>query len=66
MIRLTRLNGEPFVVNAELIKFVEERPDTFITLTDDERFVVRESAEEVTRRAIEHARTIRMVSVISP
>ena len=52
MIRLTHLGGEPFLLNAELIKFVEERPDTFITLTDDERVVVRESMEEVLRLAV--------------
>ena len=33
MIQLTRLDGEPFVLNAELIRYVERRPDTFVTLT---------------------------------
>ena len=33
MIKLTRLNGEVFVLNAELIRSVESRPDTYITLT---------------------------------
>jgi flagellar protein FlbD len=54
MIRLTRLGGEPFLLNAELIKFVESRPDTFITLADGERVIVAESLEEVLRRAIEY------------
>ncbi|MBN1853560.1 MAG: flagellar FlbD family protein [Pirellulales bacterium] len=54
MIRLTRLGGEPFLLNAELIKYVEERPDTFITLTDGERIVVQESMGEVLRLAIEY------------
>ena len=57
MIRLTHLGGEPFLLNAELIKFVEERPDTFITLTDDERVVVQESMEEVLRLAVEYQQT---------
>lgn len=61
MIRVTRLNGEEFIVNAELIRFIESRPDTFITLTTEDRFVVRESGEEVVRRAIEYARSIRLV-----
>ena len=43
MIKLTRLNGEEFVVNAELIRFVESRPDTYVTLTSNERLIVRES-----------------------
>jgi uncharacterized protein YlzI (FlbEa/FlbD family) len=37
MIKLTRLNGEEFVINAELIQCVESRPDTFITLTSADR-----------------------------
>jgi flagellar protein FlbD len=52
MIRLTRLGGEPFVLNAELICYVEARPDTFITLTTGERLVVEEPMDEVLRRAV--------------
>ena len=52
MIRLTRLDGEPFILNAELIRYVEARPDTFVTLTDGERLVVTESMDEVLRRAV--------------
>jgi flagellar protein FlbD len=52
MIRLTRLGGEPFILNAELICYVEARPDTFITLTTGERLVVEESMNEVLRRAV--------------
>lgn len=57
MIRLTRLGGEPFLLNAELIKFVESRPDTYVTLTDGERVIVAESLEEVLRRAMEYQQT---------
>lgn len=52
MIRLTRLSGEPFVLNADLICYVDERPDTYVTLTTGERIVVRESMDEVLRRAV--------------
>ena len=52
MIRLTRLDGEPFILNADLIRYVEARPDTFITLTSGERLVVSESMDEVLRRAV--------------
>ncbi len=61
MIRLTRLAGEPFILNAELIRCVEKRPDTFITLTSGERLVVRESMDEVMRRAIEYQRTKHLI-----
>ncbi len=59
MIKLTKLNGEEFIVNAEMIRFVEQRPDTFITLTSSDRVIVRESAEEVVRRSIAYSRAIR-------
>ena len=59
MIQLTHLTGEPFLLNAELIKYVEERPDTFITLTGDDRVVVQESMKEVLLRAIEYHQTKR-------
>lgn len=54
MIKLTRLGGEAFVLNAELIKYVESRPDTYITLTTGDRFVVCETPDDVVRRAIEY------------
>jgi flagellar protein FlbD len=52
MIRLTRLGGEALLVNAELIQYVEARPDTFITLTCGERLVVAEPMDEVLRRVM--------------
>ena len=61
MIKLTRLSGEEFVVNADLIRFVESRPDTFVTLTTNDRFIVRESLDEVVRKSVEHSRTIRLI-----
>ncbi len=60
MIQLTRLNGRPFVLNAELIKCIEQTPDTMIHLLNGEQFVVRESMAEVVRRAIEYGRTLRV------
>ena len=54
MIKLTRLDGEPFVLNADLIRYVERRPDTFITLTSGERIVVAESMDAVVERAVEY------------
>jgi flagellar protein FlbD len=60
MIKLTRLSGEAFILNADLIRFIESRPDTYITLTTDDRFIVREGAEEVVRLAIDYARQVRL------
>ncbi|MDA0831916.1 MAG: flagellar FlbD family protein [Planctomycetota bacterium] len=61
MIKLTRLNGEEFVVNASLIQYVESRPDTFVTLTSNERLIVRESVAEVVKRAMSYARFVRLI-----
>ena len=54
MIHLTRLNNTPLVVNADLIKFIENSPDTVITLITGEKVVVRESAEQVLERVREY------------
>ena len=59
MISVTRLNGKQFVMNAELIRMIESTPDTVITLLSGDRIVVREPMDEVVRRAIDYARTVR-------
>ena len=59
MIKLTRLSGDEFVLNAELIRFVECRPDTYVTLNGGERIIVKESMEEVVKRAIAYTRAVR-------
>lgn len=59
MITLTRLNGGKFVVNAELVRTVEELPDTTITLINGDHMIVRESMEEVVDRAVDYGRRLR-------
>ncbi|MHC4711943.1 MAG: flagellar FlbD family protein [Planctomycetota bacterium] len=59
MIRVTRISGEEFVLNAELIQYVEARPDTIITLVGKERVIVKESLDEIIRRVIEYGRALR-------
>lgn len=54
MIKLTRLDGKPFVLNADLIRYVEERPDTFVTLTSGERILVSESMDQVVELAVRY------------
>lgn len=58
MIQLTRLNNQTFVVNSDLIKFVERSPDTVITLLSGEKIVVRDSVEQVLERIVEFRRSI--------
>ena len=59
MIRLTRLNGQQFVMNAEKIRTVESTPDTVVCCETGEKLMVKETLDEVMRRAIDYARVIR-------
>ncbi|MCS7174166.1 flagellar FlbD family protein [Pseudothermotoga sp.] len=56
MIWLTRLKGQRFVLNAEMIEMVEALPDTTITLFNGKKYIVQESVEEVIKRVIEYKR----------
>jgi len=58
MIHLTRLNSTSVTINSDLIKYVEQSPDTVITLVNGEKILVRESAEEVLTRIIEFRRRL--------
>jgi flagellar protein FlbD len=52
VIRLTRLNSQPFILNSDLIKCIEHAPDTVITLLTGEKILVRESSEVIVSRII--------------
>jgi flagellar protein FlbD len=52
MIELTRLNGNPMVLNSDLIKTAEASPDTMLTLINGEKLIVREECGEVVDRVL--------------
>ena len=52
MIELTRLNGNPRVLNSDLIKTAEASPDTMLTLINGEKLIVREECGEVVDRVL--------------
>jgi len=58
MIQLTRLNNKALIVNSDLIKFVEQSPDTLVTLITGEKIVVLEKASEVLNRVIAFRRSV--------
>lgn len=58
MITLHKLNGEPVVLNAELIETVESTPDTLITLVDRRRLMVGESVSDVVQRVVDYRRAV--------
>ena len=57
MIKVTRLNQSELFLNSDLIEFVEETPDTVISLTTGKKLVVEESAQEIIDRIIEFRRS---------
>jgi len=58
MIQLTRLNKSEIMINSDLIQYVEETPDTVITLTNGQKVIVVEPASEIVSKVIEFKRRI--------
>ncbi len=58
MIQLTRLNSKALIVNADLIKFVEQSPDTTVTLVTGEKIVVLEKPVDVIARIVAFRRAV--------
>ena len=56
MIKVTRLDNRELVVNADLVEFVEATPETIISMTTGKKVVVRESVDEIIKRALEFRR----------
>lgn len=47
MLKLSKINGKEFYVNPEMIKAVEKNGDTILTLSNQERILIRQSPEEI-------------------
>jgi flagellar protein FlbD len=47
MIKLTRLNGQELIINAEMIERLEAKPDTIITLNSGEQYIVRDPVDDI-------------------
>jgi flagellar protein FlbD len=58
MIRVNRINNEPFLVNCDLIEYVDEIPHTVIYMMSGRKLVVAETPDEIRRLAIEYKRKI--------
>ena len=58
MIIVHRLNNQEFMINCELIEFVEETPNTVISMVSGRKIVVSETCAEIQRLIIEHKRKI--------
>lgn len=62
MIKVTRLNGKAFMLNALYIETVESFPDTTITLTTGTKYVVLDSIDEVNQRIIDFYQSVQLLS----
>lgn len=54
MIALKRLNGQEFVLNADLIESIESTPDTIVALTTGKKLMVKNSLEDIVRKTIKY------------
>lgn len=66
MIELTKLNDQAFILNADLIEFVEKTPDSVISLTTGRKVVVKESVDEILKKVIKYRRFIREGIAVKP
>jgi len=53
MIELHRLNGEPFVLNPDLIETIDTTPDTIVKLLNGHRYLVKESTDYIIKAIAE-------------
>ena len=58
MIKVTRFNGTKFVINADLIEFIEETPDTVISLITGRKVLVKEASDEVIDLVVAYRRRV--------
>ena len=58
MIEVTRLNGNPMLINSDLIKIAEASPDTMLTLIHGEKLIIRESCAEILEKVLVYRATL--------
>lgn len=58
MIILTKINKAQIAVNADLIQYIEETPDTVITMTNSDKVVVKEPMAAIIEKVVQYRRYI--------
>jgi len=58
MIKVTLLNGQELIINAELLEAVEAAHDTIITLTTGRKIIVKERPDEVVARVVAYRQLV--------
>lgn len=59
MIELTKMDSRKMLLNEAVIETVEETPDTVIRLTTGNKYIVKESKQEIMERIQAFQRAIR-------
>lgn len=54
MIKLTKINKEEIIINADLIETIQSTPDTVITLTTNKKILVLEEVAEIINKVIKY------------
>ena len=52
------VQNKKIVINSELIEFIEEIPETVITLTTGKKIIVKERKEEIIELVVNYKRSI--------
>ena len=58
MIKCKKINGQTIYINAELIEFIEETPDTIVSTTTGKKILVLDTVQEVIEEMIKYKRMI--------
>jgi len=58
MIKITLLNGQQLIINAELLEAVETAHDTILTLTTGRKITVHDSSDEIVDKVIAYRQMI--------
>jgi flagellar protein FlbD len=66
MIALQRLNGQEFILNADLVETIESTPDTRIKLNNGKTLIVKNEVGDVVKKCIRYRQlcnsTVRVVN----
>lgn len=54
MIKLTKFDKKPLIINSDAIETIEETPDTVVTLVTGKKFLVIESIDEILEKVIQY------------
>jgi flagellar protein FlbD len=61
MVILTKINKAQIAVNSDLIQYIEETPDTVITMTNSDKVVVQEGMADIIRKVIQYRRRVNLL-----